>query len=312
MRFVFCAFFAAAFWLGAVGAATAEETLSLKFDAKVGDKATVVVRRNKSRPQLRKLGVDLTAVVTYETEVTAKTADGYRFLWTPKKIELEGAPDKMRAQLKGLLTASLIPIEFETDAAGRPTKIPDREAALEKALKYLSEAGQADAKVLGQVRAMFTRMDDRTLALVFAKDASLLARWQTSELPVGRALEIEEARANPFGGEKLSAKTTVQTDAPKDGSAKVAWSVDIDEKQMLTAMIASLKRMATRMGRDPSDVDAQLGQAKVSFEESGEAVIDIADGWTRSVSFRRIVTISSPQRSQDQKEIVEISLRRIP
>ncbi|MCG8562927.1 MAG: hypothetical protein MI824_24265 [Hyphomicrobiales bacterium] len=310
MRYLLTALFAVALSLGTGSAVPAEETVAIKFKAKVGDKATVVVRRQKSRPRLQKLGLELTAVITYDVEVTGKTADGYTFLWTPKDVKLEGVPDKMRAELKRLISASMVPIEFETDGAGVPTKIADREAALERALKFLSRSGKPNEKVVAQLRSMFTRMDDRTLALVFAKDASLLARWQQAELPVGSAVELEEARANPFGGGNLSSKVTVRTEPPKNGTANIAWTVDMDEKQMLTSMIANFKRMAKRLGRDPKEVDAQLGKAKIVFEESGKATINIADGWTRAVSFRRIVKLASPEKSRDQKEIVEITLKR--
>src|SRR4051794_6778299 len=102
IRFVASSF---ALCLGALGilapsqAAGQSKTFPVRFDAKVGDKATILIRHGKLVPGSGEATPGVTAVATYRMEVTGKSRDGYRILWTPQSLEFEGIPRADAAQL---------------------------------------------------------------------------------------------------------------------------------------------------------------------------------------------------------------------
>jgi hypothetical protein len=79
---------------------------------------------------------------------------------------------------------------------------------------------------------------------------------------------------------------------------------------MLADMIAFLKQMAARAGRPPGEVEAQLADARLTFEESGATEVNVSDGWARAASLTRSVRIQSPTRSENRDELFDIKLTR--
>ena len=276
------------------------------------DKATILIRHGKLVQGSGEATPGVTAVATYRMEVTGKSRDGYRILWTPQSLEFEGIPRADAAQLKAIAAGSTIPFEFDADRSGRPLKITNRERALEMALAMVDKFPNIDPKIIDQTRAMFTSMDERTLAAVLGEEAGMLACRQRADLAIGKTNVLEELRANPFGGGQL--KATVKADAVSAGPAslKVDWRTELDGKQMLADMIAAFKKIASQSGRPPAEVDAQLGDAELTFQETGNAEVGRADGWTRQFALKRLVRIAAPTRTENRDEFYDIKLTRTP
>jgi hypothetical protein len=292
-------------------AAGEERNISVRFAAEIGDKASIVIRRSRAPIQVGGSKDQLTLITTYAMEVTGKDADGYRILWTPQSLEIEGAPDDAAAKLKATLAPVMIPVEFDADASGMPIKIADRERALRMAIDALGKLGSnIDRGVVAQVRSMFASMDERTLALIFAKEAAILAKWQQADLVVGTSNEFEETRPNPFGGGPINGTVKATVTSPAAETIKIDWRTEIDPAMLLQDMIAFLKQMASRAGRSPDEVDAQLAGARLTFEESGVAEVNTSDGWTRAASLTRNIRIQSPSRSENRDEFFDIKLTR--
>jgi hypothetical protein len=245
-------------------------------------------------------------------QVTGRSADGYRILWTPQSLEFEGAPQSVTAQLKAMMPQVMIPFEFDADRAGMPIKITNRERALEMALTALAKLTNVEPKIMEQVRSWFTSLDEATLAAMFAQDAALLATWQDSDLIIGRPNVFEAPRANPFGGGELSATVTAEVTSATRTSARIGWRTEMDSARMLATLIDWLKKTASELGRPPEEVEAQLKDAMLTFEETGAAEVNPADGWTRTVSLKRVVRMALPTETRSQDELVEITLTRDP
>jgi hypothetical protein len=282
---------------------------SVRFEAQIGDKASIMIRRSKAPLGA---GNDLTMVAAYATEVTGKSAQGYRILWTPRSVKFEGAPDNLATQVNDLVATAMIPIEFDADRAGMPVKIADRDRALRMATEALTKIANVDPKILAQVTSMFKSMDERTLAAIFAKEAALLAKWQRVDLVVGELNLFEATTANPFGGgaQKETVKADVTMAAPT--VIRIDWRSEMDTADMLRDMIGFLKKLAVQAGRPPSEPEAQLAGAQLTFEQSGVAEVDLSDGWTRATSLKRLVRIAAPGRAQNRDEFVDIKLTRDP
>jgi hypothetical protein len=101
-------FFAPALVADAAAKDDAAKQLSVRFEAKVGDKASIAIRRSKLVPSL---GTTVTAVSVYRMEITGRTADGYRILWTPQSLEFEGAPERIAVQLKAMAVEAMAILE---------------------------------------------------------------------------------------------------------------------------------------------------------------------------------------------------------
>jgi hypothetical protein len=191
-----------------------------------------------------------------------------------------------------------------------PVKIADRDRALRMATEALGKIANVDPKIVAQVTSMFTSMDERALAATFAREAALLARWQRVDLMVGEANVFEGLAANPFGGGALkeTVKASVTMAAPT--VVRIDWHSEMDTAAMLRDMIGFLKKLAVQAGRPPSEPEAQLADAQLTFEQSGVAEIDLSDGWTRAASLKRLVRIAAPGRAQNRDEFVDIKLTR--
>src|SRR5262249_19185236 len=162
---------------------------------------------------------------------------------------------------------------------------------LQRTLDALGKLDGVDPKIIAQVRSTFTSMDERSLALLFGKEAALLALWQNADLTVGPDNVLQESRPNPVGGGtvKGTIKAAVTTEL---STARIRWRTDRDGAGLLADLMGWLKTMARQVGRSPAEVDAQLAGAQLTFEETGTAEIDLADGWTRSLSHRRITRLT--------------------
>jgi hypothetical protein len=287
----------------------ATKQLSIRFEAAVGNKASILIRRNKMLPSSSH---NATAVMAYRMEVTDRSADGYRILWTPQSLEFEGVPQSIAGQLKAMTAEAMIPFEFDADRAGIPVKITNRERALEMAMGALAKLANVEPRTMEQVRSWFTSMDEATLAAVFAKDAALLAAWQEADLVIGQPNVFERPRANPFGGSELNATVKADVTSVTPILARIDWRADIDSARMLANMIDWLRKTASQLGHPPDEVDAQFKDVVLNFEETGVAEINPADGWTRTASLKRLLRMVSPKETKSHDESVEIKLTRDP
>jgi hypothetical protein len=163
---------------------------------------------------------------------------------------------------------------------------------------------------MAQVTAMFKTMDERALALSFAKEAALLARWQHADLVVGSPNTFQAMTPNPFGGGEI--KETVKADVTLAGPMmlRIDWRSGVDNAAMLKGLIEGLKKLAVQAGRPPGEPEAQLAGAELTFNQSGVAEVDLSDGWARSASLKRLVRLASPGRAQNRDEFVDIKLTR--
>jgi hypothetical protein len=289
------------------GLAAPADKRSVRFEAQIGDKASVLIRRSKAPLDA---GNDLAMVAVYGTEITGKSADGYRILWTPRSVKFEGVPESLAAQVNGLVATAMIPIEFDADRAGMPVKIADRDRALRMATEAVSKIGDIDPKIMAQVTSMFKSMDERALALTFAKEAALLARWQYVDLVIGAPNVFEAMTPNPFGGGALKETVTADATLAAPKVLKIDWRSEMDSTAMLRDMIGFLKKLAVQAGRPASEPESQLAGAQLTFEQSGMAEIDLSDGWARAASLKRLVRIAAPGRMQNKDENVDIKLTR--
>jgi hypothetical protein len=289
------------------GLAAPPDMRSVRFTAEIGDKASIVIRRSKAPLDT---GNDLTMVAIYGTEITGKSANGYRILWTPRSVKFEGVADNVAQQLNILLATATIPIEFDADWSGMPMKIADRDRALRMAVEAVGKVADVDPKVMAQVKTMFTSMDERALALIFAKEAALLARWQRVDLTLGAPNVFRGATPNPFGGGELPETVTADVTMVAPTLLKVDWRSEMDTAVMLKDMIEALKKLAVQVGRPASEVEPQFAGAQLTFNQSGRAEVDLSDGWTRAAALKRIVRLAAPGRTQSRDEFVDLKLTR--
>jgi hypothetical protein len=196
----------------------------------------------------------------------------------------EGVPENLAAQINGLVATAMIPIEFDADRAGMPVKIADRDRALRMATEAVSKMGDVDPKTMAQVTSMFQSMDEKALALTFAKEAALLARWQYVDLVVGAPNMFAAMTPNPFGGGALKETVTADATLTAPKVLKIDWRSETDSAAMLRDMIGFLAKLAVQAGRPASEPEAQLAGARLTFKQSGVTEIDLFDGFFASTS----------------------------
>lgn len=290
-----------------------EEALTIAgFSAEPGDTALVTTRRMKKRPATEKPGLEIVSVTTYEVAVLEALEPGYVIRWSPIDSRLEGAPPELEKRLMETLGDSIVAFTFETDPRGAPTRIRDREAVEERLFKAMEAlTGDGAEQAREGARRMMEAMSDKAFAAVLAKDAALLAAAQHPDPRPAGAVTVDEVRPNPFGGAPVEAQNSVEV-APSehDGLARYDWTVSFDEAAVKDSIAAMLRKMAESVGRPTEEVDQQIAAIELTFEETGEALIGVDDGWARAVTFERRLVGGLPGDMRDQSERIEIALTR--
>ena len=233
------------------------ETLTLPFKANVGDKAQITILKKVSVPGFTPL-----LSFKYDVEIIDKTQSGYTFSWIPTKFDVTNIPKEMAKPIRKLLASAMLSIKYSSDTSGVPVKFVDKENIIKETRSLLKKTGNFNEQTFQKVEQLLRRMDDRKLALLFGKEAAMIARSKGLTMDLGKINKRPEKRLNVLGQTQFLA-TTFNSRKTENNLIEIKFQTQTDPA-----------------------LNSKTVRDKRGFTEKGKVLIDAKSGWVREVEIR--------------------------
>jgi hypothetical protein len=278
------------------GAGAEEETVRLLPRWKQGEKLRyelVKTRRKTVGTEPATEGSNRTPI---DVEVLRAAEDSYTLAWTTRETTMTaqaGETEKLAKRFADLTKD--LRIVLDLDARAVLTGVRNWQEVrdtVKKALDVICDEfakSGVDAATIAKTRGQITpTFAGKTQVEQFCtRDLQPFLMAIGMEFEGGKPVEFDDKLPNPFAGEPFPSKGrfTLRGVDRELGVANVDFRQTIDPEAARRIMAKTLSDMEKRMGRSVPDGDALKS---LTIEDSGEFCIDLASGWVRSLTHRRV------------------------
>ena len=308
-------------------ASAVAERVAIPFRATAGDTFGIRVTKHINNVENGTTTETANVILEYDGEVLRASESGYRMRWTMRSARLPGSEaDNAAIETSSLSVMKGIPFEFDTTAEGTPVRITNLDEIMPQILdanrRALKEGGREPTdEVMATVEKSFRAMAPAQAAQTFLPEATVLGSTQGLRMDTDTPERIEaEAPATvPNVTIKTVTQRRLQSYDRLQGWAVFTWELGFDPKSARDAAAATVRAMApddqsseSGTGNKAKDeMSAVMQQLSLDRKDTGQAIISLADGWTRKVYTHRRVVSSSHDQVVDHTEwwLIEINRR---
>ena len=258
-------------------------TIDVRARFRKGEKRELTITKRRAQG-----GSETESISTARLEVLAPR----RLRWTAQDVPLpEGAiPPELQAKFEE--TAEQIVLEYSVDRDGRYVRVENVDevrAVLERVLDLLREAAGSDEKALEALEASRdTLLSDAFIQASTTQEVAVLHGGYGVRLEEGRPLKTDYTLGNPFGGDPLPAKATVEFAGLDDqGCAEISVDIKPERKAFEQMVREGLSQLRGRSGQK---------LPKMGLVNTGEYVYDAGSGWMSRAEGLREISADSLER----------------
>lgn len=259
----------------------------------VGDRFTVELVKERTTG---KVAIDK-GRVRLDMSVQEKGKNFYLLHCTYGRFELEGPQKNNPLVAKMTNLSEGLCLKIKTDKAGLPQKLTNIDEIVEKTEKtidlledFMKENKLPQTMIvqtIAPVRAMYQKPESVQSAML--NELSLFFLFCGAALEPDNASEFDELLPNPFQGEPLPGKGTIQLKEfdKQAGMAVVEYRLTIDKEKAAPILFASMKKM---MPQASGPAKEEMPQMDISDQTLYR--IDTKKGWPLSVEHSRNIKLN--------------------
>lgn len=243
--------------------------------------------RNNEEPWTR-------AVLDYRVDLGAAGEDGTRTArWRLNAVD--GQPVTPE-------TSPSPDLEFTVDAALNPMRLENLDEIVERLQSQMEET-PGDTSVLEAIRAL----SPEAAAALFARDATMVALGQGTDLYLGEDHAYEQEGTLPFDGTPIAMTGVYRLESldPQTQTARLVWSMQIDPKVLATAVPAMIRGMMQASGEwKPDDAEMMakaerlIASARMENSRQCSFVVSTVNGLAEKIDCITRIAFSAGSESQ--------------
>lgn len=156
-------------------------------------------------------------------------------------------------------------LEFTVGEALNPLRLENLDEIVERLRSQMSER-QGDTSVIEAIRAL----SPEAAAALFARDATMVALGQGTDLYLGEDHVYEQEGVLPFGGAPIAMTGVYRLESldPQTRTARLTWSMQIDPKALASAVPAMIRGMMQASGEWKPDDAEMMAKAERLMESA--------------------------------------------
>jgi len=294
-----------------------DSPLNIPFHVEAGERFKVTVKKIK-RETVPSGEVKATPEITlvYDGEFSKATAKGFQMSWTLRSMEAVGNKELTEALQKVTNSMMHFPIEVETDEKGMPVGLINRKALVDRSIQGLMDASTLGKEELEQqmkrTREIMEKMDERTAAVTYLKDAALPSLFQNTNLIVGSSSKTTSLLPNPLGGPPILQQQELIL-KKIDKQSKMAYfeyesKMDPESAEKSIRAVFDKILAATKGGNNDKALTEPPNKMSINRTIQGGAEVSIATGWVRSLDFEEDLLMTTPEGTREKKESTVITI----
>ena len=278
--------------LGLTAPAAAQDTVPLPV--RIDGPARIELNLTKS--ERRDGGQEQRATFTYEVALTKADDDGRRGA-TWRLTHVDGEPVEAGASPSPDLRMTV-------DATLTPVSLDNLAEVISATRRQMEASGELDEAGVSSLQAL-ALLSPETAASMFARDATMIALGQGTDLFLGEDNPYEMEGALPWGGVSvlmIGNYRLVELHAAS-GRATVRWSQEIDPDSLIEALPALIEGLLGEKvkGDDSSDLadkmQAAMSNARFENDRHCEFTIDTATGIAEKIDCLTVIEVVAGDES---------------
>jgi hypothetical protein len=237
-------------------------------------------------------------------EITSVSETGYDITWTTRSVTAGGVTLGNGDINQDFLIG--VPLGVRLDIDGTPLELKDWDNIRENLIAIIDKVVKEpiDEKARTLAADMFRGWDANLAAQVLLKEVAALSICQGTELAVGTPHLSENVVPNPLGGSPIDGTSTYTLLSVDEatGLARLGFKNQLDPESATRSIKETLERVAAQTGRDPAEVNKELGDLKLISETTADCTIDVATGFTTSVDYETRISFGK-EEARDLRRI---------